>query len=225
MNQYQGRYVAIARGFSLMLICMSEWADELVANFAASMKKRRDKLGLSAQKLADRTVELGHPVNRSVVAALESGRRKRLLLPDAIVLAAALETSLAHLLFPEMPDRKTEYLPGRTVSEWTAACRLLGIDPSGATAWEHLDDREAEEIADWMRDLGIVLPVQLSHDLKLVQHRSQKLKETIQATGDVGLLSEVTELSAKAGSLTERLESMGGVVARPGDRRDGVVDG
>lgn len=204
---------------------MSQWSEETIDRFTRAMKQRRVQLGLTLDDVAERTAALGHVINRSTVFNYESLRSRKVTVTDAIVLAAALETSLAHLLFPEMPDRKTEYLPGRTVSEWTAACRLLGIDPSGATAWEHLDDGEAEEIADWMRDSGIVLPVQLSHDLKLVQHRLQKLKETIQATGDVGLLSEVTELSAKAGSLTERLESMGGVVGRPGDRRDGVVDG
>lgn len=204
---------------------MSQWSEETIDRFTRAMKQRRAQLGLTLDDVADRTAQLGHVINRSTVFNYESFRSRKVTVTDAIVLAAALETSLAHLLFPEMPDRKTEYLPGLNVSEWTAACRLLGIDPSGVTLEERMDGREAEGIADWMRNSGVVLPVQLSHDLKMLQHRLKKLEETIQATGDVGLLSEATELSAKAGSLTERVESMGGIVARPQDQRDGVVDG
>ena len=129
MTQHQNEWLNITRSFSHILIRMSEWANELVTTFAASMKKRRDELGMSAQKLVDRTAELGHPVNRSVVAALESGRRNRLLLPDALVIAKALETSLATLLYPAMPDRVVEQVPGRRMNSWEAALELLGVEP------------------------------------------------------------------------------------------------
>lgn len=112
-----------------MLSAMSDWANELVEVFAESMRKRRTELALSAQKLEDRTASIGHKVTKAVISDLETGRRKRLYLPDALVIAEALNTSLATLLYPGMPDRGVEQVPGRLMPSWNAALSLIGIEP------------------------------------------------------------------------------------------------
>lgn len=106
---------------------MSEWSETTVARFASSMRKRRQALGLSAQQLADRTAEMGHPINRSSIAGWENGTRgDRLLLTDALVLADALRFPLSALLYPEMPDGTVEALPGVTTESIWAAGALSG---------------------------------------------------------------------------------------------------
>ncbi len=47
---------------------------------------------MSAQDLADRCAEIGHPIPRNVIANMESGRRATLPLVDVLVLAEALRT-------------------------------------------------------------------------------------------------------------------------------------
>lgn len=66
----------------------------------------------SAQWISDRTAELGYLVSRSTIADLEIGRRKHVLVPELLVLAAALEVPPMQLLFPDLPHGDTEVLPG-----------------------------------------------------------------------------------------------------------------
>lgn len=55
---------------------------------------------MSAQDLADRCEEIGHPIPRNVIANMESGRRASLPLVDVLVLAEALQTYPICLLYP-----------------------------------------------------------------------------------------------------------------------------
>lgn len=110
---------------------MSQWSEELVNRFSSAMRERRKALKLSAQDVADRTAELGHPVNRSAIAAWENhGRGDRLMLGDAIVLAEALRIPLAALLYPHMPDGDVEVLPGLTTDSYRAMTALTNVDPA-----------------------------------------------------------------------------------------------
>lgn len=147
------------------MFCMSEWSEATVARFAASMRKRRRQLGLSAQQLADRTKELGHPVNRSSIAGWENGTRgDRLLLGDALVLAEALNTPLAALLFPDMPDGPVDAAPDWSLPSVEAGLRLSGVDDGGYTPWadgDGLPDGEAMR----ERETGFFLP-SWSHELR-----------------------------------------------------------
>ncbi len=84
-------------------------------------------MGWSAQDLADRCEELGHPIPRNVIANMESGRRAVLPLVDVIVLAAALETYPAHLIFPVGYVEETQELPFQPlVPTWDALRRFTG---------------------------------------------------------------------------------------------------
>lgn len=78
---------------------MSAWSEQLVTRMAATLRARRTQLGLSVQQVADRTADLGHPLNRSTLSDLENGRRKdRLMIGDALALAEVLDLPLIGIL-------------------------------------------------------------------------------------------------------------------------------
>lgn len=77
-----------------------EWVDQVMATVAAEVRRRRKELGWSAQDLADKCEEIGHPIPRNVIANMESGRRSNLPLVDVIVLAEALNTPPICLVYP-----------------------------------------------------------------------------------------------------------------------------
>ncbi|WP_236584631.1 helix-turn-helix domain-containing protein [Streptomyces sp. MBT53] len=104
-----------------------EWEDRVKANVAGEVRRRRKEMGWSAQDLADRCEELGHPIPRNVIANMESGRRATLPLVDVIVLAAALETYPVCLIFPVGYVDRTQELPFQDlVPTWDALRRFTG---------------------------------------------------------------------------------------------------
>ncbi|MDI3402598.1 helix-turn-helix domain-containing protein [Streptomyces cavernicola] len=121
-----------------------EWVDRIKANVAGEVRRRRREMGWSAQDLADRCEELGHPIPRNVIANMESGRRANLPLVDVMVLAAALETYPVCLIFPVGYVKKTQELPFQElVPTWDALRRftgeeqVLGFDPGLVPDYEH----------------------------------------------------------------------------------------
>ncbi|NGO70725.1 helix-turn-helix transcriptional regulator [Streptomyces boncukensis] len=104
-----------------------EWVDRVKANVAGEVRRRRKEMGWSAQDLADRCEELGHPVPRNVIANMESGRRASLPLVDVMVLAAALETYPICLIFPVGYVEETQELPfEELVPTWQALRHFTG---------------------------------------------------------------------------------------------------
>ncbi|MFE7352519.1 transcriptional regulator [Streptomyces sp. NPDC057543] len=77
-----------------------EWVDQVMATVAAEVRRRRRELGWSAQDLADKCEEMGHPIPRNVIANMESRRRSNLPLVDVMVLAQALNTPPICLIYP-----------------------------------------------------------------------------------------------------------------------------
>ena len=81
---------------------MSDFSLQLTKNFSRIMRIRRQNLGWSAQDLTNKTEELGHKVSRSSLSGLENNRNKdRLNLPDALVIAEALQLPLRAMLFED----------------------------------------------------------------------------------------------------------------------------
>lgn len=100
---------------------------------------------LTTQGLADRTAELGHPMDRSVIAKLEKGHRHTITVPDVLVLAQALEVPPVLLIFPVGQERSVETLPDKTLSTWEAAKWFIGEEPwPGAGSPEETGDRWKE---------------------------------------------------------------------------------
>jgi transcriptional regulator with XRE-family HTH domain len=77
-----------------------EWVDQVMATVAGEVRRRRKELGWSAQDLADKCEEIGHPIPRNVIANMESGRRSNLPLVDVMILAKALNTPPICLVYP-----------------------------------------------------------------------------------------------------------------------------
>ncbi|MDX3564595.1 helix-turn-helix transcriptional regulator, partial [Streptomyces scabiei] len=104
-----------------------EWADRIKANVAGEVRRRRKEMGWSAQDLADRCEQLGHPIPRNVIANMESGRRANLPLVDVMVLAAALETYPVCLIFPVGYVEETQELPFQhLIPTWDALRHFTG---------------------------------------------------------------------------------------------------
>jgi transcriptional regulator with XRE-family HTH domain len=74
---------------------------------------------MTAQALADRCGELGHPLDRSVIAKLEKGIRQTVTVADLLVLARALDLPPVALLFP-LDEPGAEVLPGELRSVWSS---------------------------------------------------------------------------------------------------------
>lgn len=90
------------------------------------MKELRIKRGWTAEKLAERCDELHMPkLNRSVIANIESGRRKFVTVDEMFTLAYALDVAPIHLLVPIDEDASvTEHLFSATPD------RFLPIGPA-----------------------------------------------------------------------------------------------
>ncbi len=131
------------------------WAEDTTDRIAAAVKALRGTR--SAQWLADRTADLGHPISRTAISNLEVGRKRSVDVPELVVLARALGVPPLLLLYPELPAGEVEVLPGHRTSSWSAAQWFAGRGPYKAT------DKTGEVFLDYAdRDNGGRL-LQLSH--------------------------------------------------------------
>lgn len=139
----------------------SAWPRGLTATIAAEIQRFRGQRKMSAQQLADATADLGHPVPRSVIANLESGRRDTVSVAELLVLARALEVPPLLLIFPLGRERMTEVLPGMVEDTWAGAQWFTGeadlpTDPLGrferwaVAAPAYFRDQDAM-LAEWSR--------------------------------------------------------------------------
>ncbi|MFD6968303.1 helix-turn-helix domain-containing protein [Streptomyces sp. NPDC059949] len=130
-----------------------EWADRIKDNVASEVRRRRKEMRWSAQRLAERCEELGHPIPRNVIANLESGRRANLPLVDVMILAAALYTSPICLIFPIGYVEETQELPFKhLVSTWDAMRMFTGEEPS--------HDSDSGLIPDFNRHASLVRTIE-----------------------------------------------------------------
>jgi len=96
-----------------------------VGSRVAELRQRQtDSEGrkLTAQALADRCADLGHALDRTVIAKLEKGIRQSVTVADILVLARALRVPPMLLLFPvgEPRVKTVEILPGDEANPWDA---------------------------------------------------------------------------------------------------------
>ncbi|MFC3849905.1 hypothetical protein ACFORJ_06970 [Corynebacterium hansenii] len=89
-----------------------EWAQARAADFGHAVAAMRNRIGLSAVELSNRTREIGYPITRSAIAKIESNSRNgKFDVAEVVTLAAALEVSPAHLMFPGYPEGKISVVP------------------------------------------------------------------------------------------------------------------
>jgi transcriptional regulator with XRE-family HTH domain len=162
---------------------------------------------MSVQKLADITDELGMPIQRSVLANLESGRRETVTVAEVLVLAAALDVSPLDLICPVGFDKQTEMLPGRamdplTARRWITGMLKLDIDDAGA--WIIRTPSAAEQSNAYLLEY---------HDVLIAQLRAKEA-EAAQAAAD---LAKVNEADLYARALLQEAELAAAVGKAAGD--------
>ncbi|OZC80534.1 transcriptional regulator [Rhodococcus sp. 06-418-5] len=130
------------------------WAEQLVARVAGEVRRLRGKehSALSAAKLADRTVDIGFGISRSVVADLETGRKKSIDVPELLVLAAALGVSPAQLLYPDLPKGPVEILPGLEQESHDALRWFSGEAGLMKPSPDWTETNTEESVGMWVRE-------------------------------------------------------------------------
>ncbi|MEU1194960.1 helix-turn-helix transcriptional regulator [Streptomyces sp. NPDC005813] len=103
-----------------------DWSTRLALSVAREVRRHRQAQGLSAQQLADRCAQIGMPIQRSVLANLESGRRTTVTIAEVLVLAHALNVPPGVLLFPVGYDQSAEVLPDSWIEPFVAVEWLAG---------------------------------------------------------------------------------------------------
>jgi transcriptional regulator with XRE-family HTH domain len=125
-------------------VMADDWAKQMTDRIGETIRELREPQ--SVQWLEDRTDELGHRVSRSTVNELENQRRKSVTLADVMVIAAALDVPLAHLIWPPNGPLAVEALPGKLVPRHEALEALAG----GEADIRH----DREELNEAMRTIG-----------------------------------------------------------------------
>ncbi|GAB4962835.1 helix-turn-helix domain-containing protein [Mycobacterium avium] len=99
------------------------WARDLNARIRQAIRDEREKQGLSAAAVAERTNGF---MSRDTLANLESGRKRAVDVPELIVLAHALGVSPLALIYPDLVDIEVEARPGVTMTAGDAALAFAG---------------------------------------------------------------------------------------------------
>jgi hypothetical protein len=94
-----------------VFVSTTDWSEQVARTIAREVRHLRKPR--SAQWLADRCAKLGMPsITRAVIADLENGRRLWVGVTEVMVLARALNTTPAALIYPDPCAANIEMLPG-----------------------------------------------------------------------------------------------------------------
>lgn len=85
---------------------------------------------MSAQGLANECAALGFPIQRSVIANFENGRRTSVTLAEILVFAEALGVSPMELMCPVGKEAEIEPLPGVKMDPYAALLWMAGLTGS-----------------------------------------------------------------------------------------------
>lgn len=140
------------------------WSTRLALSIAREVRRHRTRLGLSAAQLSARCGLIGMPIQRSVLANLESGRRTTVTVAEVLVLARALNVPPGALIFPAGYEQMVETLPGA----WA--------EPGFSVEWlsgrSFLDAEAAEDFFD--SPLGLI---RLHHDTAVTLRRAIRARD------------------------------------------------
>lgn len=172
----------------------SEWGDETVRRIAGAIRAARGKR--SVQWVADRTVELGHPISRAAISNLEVGRKIGVDVTELVILARALEVAPMMLIYPDLMDGPVEVVPGQTVTtfaahKWFAGEWVPNPETTPAKPGPGQEDSRLPEYENW-RYLNAVEPVDLARAYFNEEWRLRGLKRLLSKDAD----PELAELSA-----------------------------
>lgn len=101
---------------------------------AALVRQARDRRGWSGEQLAERCTAAGMPgLDRSTIANIETGRRRRIGVDEWLVLAQVLDVAPVHLLFPRAGEDEVAVSPSVTVNADRARAWAVGREPLPGT--------------------------------------------------------------------------------------------
>ncbi|WP_181698933.1 helix-turn-helix domain-containing protein [Nocardia sp. GTS18] len=104
-----------------------DWQIATAKRIGKAVAEARERLDLTAAKLAERTRDLGYPIHRTAITKIENGSRSgKLDVSELVVLAAALGVPPVELIFPAMPTGPVEILPGVEVPSSDAMLWFAG---------------------------------------------------------------------------------------------------
>ncbi|KAA0096678.1 hypothetical protein CIW49_18575 [Mycolicibacterium sp. P1-18] len=153
---------------------------------------RRLRGSRSGQWVSDRTAELGYRVARTTISELENGKRRQLMVSELLVIALALETAPAALLYPAPYNEPVQYAPGVEISKFDAVQRFSGIfDPErdrvSGDYWLNTSRLRAErEIRDKLHSAENMLAIATRiGDRELEERMARTLADLMRS--DVGL--------------------------------------
>lgn len=118
------------------------------------VRRARERAGLSAAKLEEKTRELGYPVTRGTIAKIEGGHRDgKFDVNEVVVLATALDVAPLDIVYPPTTT-PVEYLPGHTLPTGGALMKFANSQAlSLATERRDLirtfDRRYEDFLTDW----------------------------------------------------------------------------
>jgi len=158
----------------------SSWADATTRRIAANVKTLRGKR--SAQWLAGRTTELGHPISRTAISNLEVGRKGAVEVPELLVLAKALGVPPLLLLFPGYPGREVEFLPGHSASSWHAAQWFTGTEAFRSADDYAVFEREHDEFEKGSEVIRLAM---LEDEIRGILNAVVEMREKMLREGDM----------------------------------------
>lgn len=127
------------------------WPSSVTRVVAAQIRLWRERRGLSALQLSERTKGLGYHIPRSVIANLENDRRDTISVAEILVVAAALDVPPIMLITAVGQEPAVEILPNVVVTPWKARGWIVGaVDPGygrfSPNAWQ--ESRQAIALYD-----------------------------------------------------------------------------
>lgn len=113
--------------------------------FASTMRDVRGRRGWTQEQLEEVLVALGHPLDRTVIARIESGERK-ISLDDALAISAALAVAPVHMFTPRASGEKVALgaslrAPAGKVRRWVRGEQPIS-EADDLTFWREVSDEE-----------------------------------------------------------------------------------
>lgn len=186
---------------------------------AALVRQARDRRGWSGEQLAERCGEAGMPtLDRSTIANIETGRRRRIGIDEWLVLAQVLDVAPIHLLLPRGDD-EVAVTPGVTVTVERAREWLVGREPLPGT-----DERTFRyEVPDSEHERRNQRVQDADERVRLAEHRLRVARAKLETISrERGELDDPAVKPFFAGALTGKFTTEG--AARLDRRLDVAYD-
>lgn len=103
-----------------------EWSERLAGVVARELRRHREARAMSAQQLADACTQAGMPLQRSVIANFENGRRASIGVAELLMFANVLDVPPLSLICPAGYEPEMEILPNIVVDSYQAAYWISG---------------------------------------------------------------------------------------------------